>query len=78
MIENAAYQIEVEAAQALAEWKAFFAERVAKKAKEIASNDGSGSVITLGHYRQAASAAAHELAMMVQDIDTTDGNQKAA
>lgn len=78
MDQNKPYRIEVEAAQALAEWKALFAEQVAVKAKELAKESGSTDVITLGHYRQAASIAVQMLATAVQDTDSSDGRQEAA
>jgi hypothetical protein len=78
MDQNKSYKIETEAAQALAEWKAFFAEQVAMKAKELAEESGSTGVITLGHYRQAASIAVQMLATAVQDTDSSDGRQEAA
>lgn len=78
MDQTKSFRIETEAAQALAEWKAFFAEQVAVKAKELAEQSGSTGVITLGHYRQAASFAVQMLATAVQDTDSSDGRQKAA
>lgn len=72
------YCIETEAARALAEWKSFFAEQVAVKAKELAQESGSTGVITLGHYRQAASIAVQMLATAVQDTDSSNGRQEAA
>ncbi len=78
MDQNNSYRIETEAAQALAQWKALFAEQVAVKAKELAEKSGSTGVITLGHYRQAASIAVQMLATTVQDTDSSDGRQEAA
>lgn len=78
MDQNKSYRIETEAAQALAEWKALFAEQVAVKAKEFAEKSGSPDVITLGHYRQAASIAVQMLATAVQGTDSSDGRQEAA
>ncbi len=72
------YQIEAEAARALAEWKAIFAEHVSAKAKELADESGTAGVVTLGHYRQAASIAAGMLVTTIQDTDSIDGNQEAA
>lgn len=72
------FRIEAEAAQALAEWKALFAEQVAVKAKELSQKSSSTGVITLGHYRQAASIAVQMLATAVQDTDSSDGRQEAA
>ena len=77
MDQEKAYQIEVAAAKALAEWKAYFAEQVAVKAKELAGRSGSAKVITLDHYRQAASVAVKMLATAVQETDLNDGQRKA-
>lgn len=78
MDQTKSFRIETEAAHALAEWKAFFAEQVAVKARELADEGGSTGVITLGHYRQAASIAVQMLATAVQDTDSSDGRQEAA
>jgi hypothetical protein len=75
---NATIRIRAEAAQALAEWKAFFAEQVALKAKDLAQNSSPPGLITLTHYRQAAVLAAQALAIEVQRTDSNDGRQKAA
>ena len=71
-------RIETRAAQALADWKAFFAEQVTVKAKELSEKSGSTGIITLGHYRQAASIAVQMLANAVQCEDSSDGSQEAA
>lgn len=78
MDQNGTIRIQVEAAKALAGWKAFFAEQVALKAKELAQNSSSPGLITLTHYRQAAVLAAQALAIEVQRTDSNDGRQKAA
>jgi hypothetical protein len=78
MDQNGTIRIQVEAAKALAGWKAFFAEQVALKAKELAQNSSPPGLITLTHYRQAAVLAAQALAMEVQRTDSNDGRQKAA
>ncbi len=78
MDQDGSFRIQAEAAQALAEWRAFFAEQVALKAKELAKQSNSPGVITLDHYRQAASLAAQMLASAVQDTDSSDGRQEAA
>lgn len=77
MDQDDSYRIEAEAARELAKWKAFFAEQVAVKAKELAAK-GDTDVVTLDHYRQAASAAAQLLATAVQNIEPSDGSRKAA
>lgn len=78
MDQSKSYRIETEAAHALAEWKAFFAEQVTVKAKELAENDDSEGVIKRDHYRRAARIAAQMLMVIVQDTDSSDGHQKAA
>ena len=75
---NATIRIQAEAAKALAEWKAFFAEQVALKAKDLAQNSSLPGLITLTHYRQTAVLAAQALAIEVQRIDSSDGRHKAA
>lgn len=76
MDQDDSYRVEAEAVKALAGWKALFAEQVALTAKELAAKEAT-SVITLDHYRQAATDAAALLATAVQDIDR-DGRRKAA
>jgi len=71
-------RIQAEAAKALAEWKAFFAEQVAVKAKELAKESDSPELITLAHYRQAAVLAAQLLVVEVQDTGSKNGHQEAA
>jgi hypothetical protein len=78
MDKSNSYRIETRAAQALAEWKALFAEQVAVKAKELSEQSGSTGIITLGHYRQAASIAVQMLAMAVQGTDPRDDSQEEA
>ncbi len=72
------YWIDANAAQALAEWKALFAEQVVVNAKELAKKDKSPGVITLDHYRHAARLALQVLATSVEDTDTINGRQEAA
>ena len=78
MTQNGSFRIQAEAAEALAQWKAFFAEQVAVKAKELAKDSNPPGLITLGHYRQAAVLAAQSLAIEVQDTGSNDGRQEAA
>ena len=75
---NATIRIQAEAAKALAEWKAFFAEQVALKARDLAKSSNPPGLITLTHYRQAAVLAAQALAIEVQRTDSNDGRKKAA
>ena len=75
---NATIRIQAEAARALAEWKAFFAEQVVLKARDLAKNSNPPGLITLTHYRQAAVLAAQALAIEVQRTDSNDFRQKAA
>lgn len=78
MDQNTTIRIQAEAAKALAEWKAFFAEQVALKAKDLAQNSSPPGLITLTHYRQAAMLAAQALTIEVQRTGSSDGRQKAA
>lgn len=54
MDRSGTIRIQAEAAKALAGWKAFFAEQVGVKAKELATDSNPPSLITLDHYRRAA------------------------
>lgn len=78
MDQSGSIRIQAEAAVALAEWKAFFAEQVAVKAKELARDSNSPGFVTLAHYRQAAVLATESLVIAVQDTDSSDDRQEAA
>ncbi len=78
MEQSNSIRIETRAVQALAEWKDLFAEQVALKAKEISDKSDSTGIITLSHYRQAASIAVQTLATAVQGTDSSDVHQEAA
>lgn len=67
MVQTQSWRIQVEAAKALAEWKAFFAAEVAMQAKELAKDSNPAGLITLDHYRQAATLAVQALALAVHD-----------
>jgi hypothetical protein len=76
MDDTVRFRIQVEAARALAEWKASFDEQVAVQAKELAKRSGS-TLITVDHYRQAAKSAIQTLTTLVQDTDSHDGREAA-
>lgn len=78
MVQSQTFRIQAEAAEALAEWKALFAAQVAVQAKELAQGSDPPGLITLDHYRQAATLAVQALATAVQDTDSSDGRQEAA
>lgn len=78
MAQTQSYRIQAEAAEALAEWKAFFAEQVARQAKELAKNSNPAGLITLHHYRQAAMVAVQALATAVHETGSSDDRQEAA
>ncbi len=78
MDQIGSFRIQADAAKALAEWKAFFAEQVAAKAKELAKDTNPPGLITLDLYRQAAKFAVQALTNEVQDTGLHDGRQKAA
>ena len=78
MDRHGTVRIQVEAAKALAGWKAFFAEQVTLKANELAQNSSPPGLITLTHYRQAAVLAAQALAIETQRTDSNDVRQEAA
>ncbi len=76
MAHSEPFRIQVEAARALAGWKAAFDEQVAVQAKELAKKSGS-KLITIDHYRQAAKSAAQMLVTLVQETDSNDGREAA-
>jgi hypothetical protein len=78
MSQSGTFRIQSQAAKALAEWKAVFAEQVTIEAKELAKDSNPPGLITLDHYRKAAKAATRKLEILLQDIDSNDGRQKAA
>ena len=78
MVQSQSYRIQAEAAQTLAEWTAFFAEQVAMQAKELAKNSNPPGLITLNHYRQAATLAVQALATAVHNTRSSDDSQEAA
>lgn len=78
MVLSQTCRIQAEAAEALAEWKAFFAEQVALQAKELAKNSNPPNLITLDHYRQAAALAVPALASAVRETSSSDGRQESA
>lgn len=78
MDQSQSCRIQAEAAEALAEWKAFFAEQVAVQAKELAKDSNPIGLITLDHYRLAATLAVKALATAVQDTGSSDDRRKAA
>jgi hypothetical protein len=78
MGHSGTFRIQAEAARALAEWKAFFADQVALQAKELARDSNPPGLITIHHYRQAAKLAMLTLETRLQDTDSSDGRQEAA
>lgn len=77
-MQSQSFRIQAEAAEALAEWKAFFAEQVAMQAKELAKNSSPPCLVTLDHYRQAATLAVKTLATAIQNTSASDDCRKAA
>jgi hypothetical protein len=78
MVQSQSGRIQAEAAEALAEWKAFFAEQVAIQAKKLAKNSNPPGLITLDHYRHAATLAVQALATAVQATGSSDDRKEAA
>lgn len=78
MSETIQVQIDVEAAKALARWKALFADEVCELAKQLASQSGQPNTVTLSHYKEAAQAALQSLSAAIHDGDTYNAGQKAA
>lgn len=78
MAQSQTLRIQSEAAEALAEWKAFFAQQVAEQAKVLANRSNPPGLITRELYRQAATLAVQALATALQDTGPSDGRQEAA
>lgn len=72
------YCIDATAARALADWKAYFAEQVSVHAKALAKKEKSPGVITIDHYRRAATMAAQMLVTAINDSESANGHQEAA
>lgn len=71
-------RIDVEAAKALAEWKAFFGAQVSEQAKLLAAQAGQPDYVTLSHYRTAAKLALQTLSHVIHGEPRSDGRQEAA
>ena len=71
-------RIEVEAAQALAEWKSLFGAEVCARAKQLAAQSGHPDAVTLSHYRTAAAMALQTLAGAIHAEQKTNGRNEAA
>jgi hypothetical protein len=78
MRSNGQLRIQAKAAHALADWKAFFAEHVATHAKQLAREGDSNGLITVDHYRRAASLALRLLEARLHEEVANDGRQEAA
>ncbi len=78
MHENVQVRIDVEAAKALTQWKALFADEVCERAKRLAAQSNQPNCVTLSHYRQAAEIALQSLSASIHDGDALDADQKAA
>jgi hypothetical protein len=70
--------IEVEAAKALAEWKALFGTEVCERAKQLAMQSGHAELVTVSHYRTAARMALQTLAGAIQGEPGTNVRNEAA
>lgn len=78
MSQSEAIQIEVEAAKALAQWKAMFAEEISRHAKRLAAGSDRPQFVTVAHYRQAAQLALKSLSAVIADGVDSDGSRRAA
>lgn len=78
MVANEQVRIDVEAAQALAQWKFRFADEVCQQAKRLAAQSNQPSAVTLSHYRQAAKLAIQSLADAIHNEDSRDAQPEAA
>ena len=77
-MEANAVVLQADAAKALAEWKALFADEVTKHAKALTQASEQPGIITLAHFRMAAQSAVKSLADAIQESSSQDGNQEAA
>jgi len=78
MNENAQVRVDVEAAKALARWKALFAAEVCERAKGLAAQSSQPQAVTLSHYRQAAKIALQSLSAAIHKGDVPDAEPEAA
>ncbi len=78
MSEKREFQIEVEAARALVQWKALFAEEVGQRAKPLVDDSDESPTLTLEHYRQAAEMAIQTLSTAVRDRGERVATSEAA
>jgi hypothetical protein len=65
MPQNKGLRIDIEAANALAEWKSRFAEEVCERAAELAIESNQPNKVTLSHYQLAAEAALRSLSQAI-------------
>lgn len=78
MSRSEAVRIEVDAAKALAQWKALFAEEVSVHAKQLAAGSDRPQFVTVAHYRQAAQLALKSLSAVIADGVDSDASRRAA
>lgn len=78
MNANEPVRITIDAANALTEWKFRFAVEVCERAKQLAAESSEPTLITLSHYRQAATIALESLSRMIHGEDRPDGRKEAA
>jgi hypothetical protein len=78
MGETADFQIDVEAAKVLIEWKSMFANEVAVRARRLAAESNRPGRVTLSHYRQAAQIAVRSLTAAILDEGPSSDDQKVA
>ena len=78
MSQNDLVRIELEAAKALIEWKALFAEEVCQHAQRLAASSNQPHLITAAQYRQAAQVALNSLAAAILGGDERNAHRAAA
>ena len=78
MRERAGLRIDVEAARALIDWKARFADEVVAGARRLAVESSQPEHVTLAHYRQAAQLAVRSLAAAIVDGGPSRDDPQAA
>ena len=78
MTQTTDTHIDLDAAKALVDWKALFADEVAVCAARLAADSGHPERVTLYHYRQAAQIAIRTLSAAILDGGASSGEYRAA
>jgi len=74
---NTVGTVEIDAANALANWKYAFSRSVRRNARDVALREGNVGEITHKHYQLAAQIALKELAEQISE-EIRDGEKRVA